>query len=66
MKLIPKILGLTIGIVIAFGVMAYWDVRQADMLCDIGQASERLCQQRFIGLDGHKHILEISDRAPAR
>ena len=66
MKVIPKILGLAVGIVIALWVMAYWDVREADMVCDAGQDPDQQCQQRFIELDRHKHILERNERNPAR
>ena len=62
MKLIPKILGLAIGLVIAFGVMAYWDVRHADMVCDNTQVADQICQQRFIELDRLKRILDSNER----
>jgi len=65
MKHIPKIAGLAIGIMIALWIMAYWDVREADMLCDIGQAPDNSCQQRFIELERHKHILERTGENPA-
>ena len=58
MKLIPKILGLAIGLVIAFGVMAYWDVRHADMVCDNTQVADQICQQRFIEVDRLKRIFD--------
>ena len=66
MKFIPKILGLAVGIGIALWMMAYWDVREADMLCDAGQDSDHLCQQRFIDLDRHKHIIERNEKNSAR
>jgi hypothetical protein len=66
MKHIPKIAGVAIGIVIALWMMASWDVREADMLCDTGQDPNNLCQQRFIELERHKHILETNERKPAR
>jgi hypothetical protein len=66
MKHIPKIAGVAIGIVIALWMMAYWDVREADMVCDIGQDPHHLCQQRFIELDRHKHMLETNERKSAR
>jgi hypothetical protein len=62
MKLIPKILGLAIGLVIAFGVMAYWDVRHADMVCDNTQVADQTCHQRFIELDRLKRILDSNER----
>ena len=65
MKLIPKILGLAIGLVIAFGVMAYWDVRHADMVCDNTQVADQICQQRFIELDRLKRILDSNERRRA-
>ena len=66
MKLIAKILGLTIGIVVAFWVTAYWDDRHADMVCDQAQAPDQSCQQRFIGLDRHKHMLQTNERRLVR
>ena len=66
MKLIPKILGLAIGIAIAFCVTAFWDDRHADMVCDPAQASDQSCQQRFIGLDRHKHLIETNERKHVR
>jgi hypothetical protein len=66
MKHIPKIAGVAIGMVIALWMMAYWDVRQADILCDIGQDSNHLCQQRFIELERHKDILATNERKPAK
>ena len=66
MKHIPKIAGLAIGIIIALWIVAYWDVREADMLCDIGQDPDHSCQQRFIDLDRHKQMLETNERKPAQ
>jgi hypothetical protein len=66
MKHIPKIAGVAIGIVITLWIIAYWDVREADMLCDGGQDPNHLCQQRFIELDRHKQMLETNERKPVR
>jgi hypothetical protein len=66
MKLIPKILGLAIGIAIAFCVTAYWDDRHADIVCDQAQAPDQSCQQRFIRLDRQKNIVDINERRHAR
>ena len=66
MKYVPKITGVAIGMVIALWMMAYWDIRQADILCDIGQDPNHLCQQRFIELERHKHILATNERKLAK
>ena len=66
MKWIPKLAGLAIGIVIALWMVAYWDIRHADMVCDIGQDPDHSCQQRFIELERHKHLLETNERKPIR
>jgi hypothetical protein len=42
-------------------MMAYWDVRQADMVCDIGQDPNHACPERFIELDRLKHIVGTND-----
>ena len=62
MKFIPKIVGLAIGLIIAFGVTAYWDVRHADMVCDNTQVADQICQQRFIELDRLKRIFDSNER----
>jgi hypothetical protein len=66
MKRIPQIAAIATGMVIALWIMAYWDVRQADMICDIGQDPGHMCQQRFIELDRLKHILQTDERKLAR
>jgi len=58
MTLISKIAGTAIGILVALWVMAFWDARQADVLCDTGQDAHQLCQRRFLSMERHKHILE--------
>jgi hypothetical protein len=46
MKLVSRITGLTVGIVIAIVMVTYWNPRQTDMVCDASQG--RICQQRFV------------------
>jgi len=63
MKKIPRIAAFAAGIGLALWMMAYWDVREADMLCDIGQDPSEIChQERFIEANRFKHILETYDR----
>jgi hypothetical protein len=49
MKLLFRIAGVTAGIVIAIVMVTYWNPRQTDMVCDVGQ--DWICQQRFVQLD---------------
>jgi hypothetical protein len=66
MRRIPQIATIATGMIIALRIMAYWDVRQADMLCDIGQDPSHICQHRFIELDRLKQILHGNERKLAR
>jgi hypothetical protein len=66
MKRIPKIAAVTTGVVIALWMMVYWDVRQADMVCDNAQAPDQICQERFIELDRLKRILKTNERKRAQ
>ena len=61
MKRFSRIAAVATGIVIALWMMAYWDVRQADMVCDIGQDPNHACRERFIELDRLKHIVATND-----
>jgi hypothetical protein len=61
MKRFSRIAAVATGIVIALWMMAYWDVRQADMVCDIGQDPNHACLERFIELDRLKHIVGTND-----
>jgi hypothetical protein len=62
MKLIPKMAGLAIGIVVALWILAYRDARHFDMVCDKTQVSEQICQEGFIEVDRLKRILETNER----
>ena len=61
MKRFSRIAAIATGIVIALWMMAYWDVRQADMVCDIGQDPNHACRERFIELDRLKHMVGTND-----
>ena len=61
MKYIPKIAGLGIGILLAVWMMAYWDVRQADMVCDSAQVPDQICQEPFIESGRLKRVLEANE-----
>ena len=66
MKRIPKIAAVMTGIVIALWMMAYWDVRHADMVCDSAQVPGEICQERFVEVDQLKRMLETNERKRAR
>jgi hypothetical protein len=66
MTWIPKIAGLAMGIVIALWMMAYWDVRQANVVCDSSQDPNSECHEGFIGLDRVKQIQQSTERRLAR
>jgi len=66
MKWIPKLAGLAIGIVIALWMVAYWDIRHADMVCDIAQDPNSACQEPFIELDRLKYNQQSTERQLGR
>ena len=49
MKLLFRTAAVTVGIVIATVMMAYFNPRQIDLVCDATQ--DRICQRGFIQLD---------------
>jgi hypothetical protein len=62
MKLIPKLAGFAVGIVIALWILANRDTRHFDMVCDTTQVSDETCQDGFIEVDRLKRIFEINER----
>jgi hypothetical protein len=58
MKPIQKMIVVMLGMVIAVWMMAYWDPRQANIVCDISQHPSEVCQrQPFIDADRAKSVI---------
>src|SRR5437868_13132277 len=62
MKLVSKIAVVAAGIVTAIWTISYWDAREADVACDIGQAPSHVCQGGFVKASRFKHLLETNER----
>jgi hypothetical protein len=62
MKLISKIAVVAAGFVTAIWTISYWDAREADVACDIGQAPSHVCQGGFVKASRFKHLLGTDER----
>jgi hypothetical protein len=62
MKLISKIAVVAAGFVTAIWTISYWDAREADVACDIGQAPSHVCQGGFVKASRFKNLLETNER----
>jgi hypothetical protein len=62
MKLISKIAVVAAGFVTAIWTISYWDAREPDVACDIGQAPSHVCQGGFVKASRFKHLLESNER----
>ena len=62
MKLIQKMLALVLGMVVIVWMIAYWDPRRAEIVCDASQHLTELCQrQPFIDADRAKSVFQRDD-----
>jgi len=61
MKLILRIAVVTVGMVTAIWTISYWDAREADVACDIGQAPSHVCQGGFVKASRFKYVLETNE-----
>ena len=46
MKLLQKMVAVTAGMVVIGWMIAYWDTRRADIVCDASQHLVELCQRQ--------------------
>jgi hypothetical protein len=60
-KLVTKIAVVAAGIVTAIWTISYWDAREADVACDIGQAPSHVCQGGFVKASRFKYVLETNE-----
>ena len=62
MKLILKLQWSPLGMVTAIWTISYWDAREPDVACDIGQAPSHVCQGGFVKASRFKYLLETNER----
>ena len=59
---IQKMVAVVLGMVVIVLMIAYWDVRQAQIACGEGQYSIELCQrQPFISADRAKGVIQRNE-----
>jgi hypothetical protein len=67
MKLLQKMVAVTAGMVVIVWMIAYWDTRRADIVCDESQHLVEFCQrQPFIDSDRAKSVFQRNELTPDR